>query len=345
MSKEERIKYIVQPPESKEDLMAATKHYYKEYFDPEIIFKVMRQEDFISREFGFDKFDAYFTRNKSFFKAEYLQEYLYTFNIAGAYIGAQYDSPLRAPGRESVTIHDVNWVGRELIFDLDINEYDPVRTCGCKGREMCEICWGLVQDAAKIIDETLEIEFGLKERQWVFTGGRGYHCWISDEEVFNLTQDQRSGIVNYMQLINDPLGDQRIDPIGDKATLLKSRIYLYLGKKYILNTPPAVFEEIGIKKAAYKSMLKRFHEVEASYYQNPYQAYSTAKPPRTDEDTFFTQMIKYYYPRIDYKVTIDTRRLIRMPGSVHGKTGLISEYVDDPYTYTPDKAKSVFDLE
>lgn len=44
---------------------------------------------------------------------------------------------------------------RELVFDIDMDEYDDVRTC-CKGAQVCQKCWTFIAAAVKCINETLE---------------------------------------------------------------------------------------------------------------------------------------------------------------------------------------------
>ncbi len=315
-----------------ENLGKLLKKFYQDRFKPDYIFKVVNPERFAYREFGFDILGSHFVRNRSFSEPAHLHEYLYTFPVAGAYIGAEYEFPLRGTfgGHQPITIHDVKWIGRELVFDLDANEYDPVRFCSCKGqKKVCEECWPLMQDAAAIIDETLRKDFGFKKIVWVFTGGRGYHCWVLDKEAYSLTQEQRSGIVSYMQLIHDPLGEQRIEDISSGAERLKERIFRLLGKQFVLNTPEKVFAEINIKKTAYKRMV-------TTLTQGSYSRFIDVVPK--NHEAFLGMLIKYRYPRIDHKVTIDTKRLIRLPGTIHSRTGFIVQYVDDPVSFTLDQA-------
>ena len=328
-------KVVFKPSISDEQL----KTYYRDHFDITLLWKVLDRESFPRREFGFDRTGHYFTRNKSFSQPEDLKEYMSIYPIRAAYAGAIYADPVRTKTKKysAFTIHDTEWVGRELIFDLDASDYDPVRQCSCKGRDVCEICWGLMQDAALIMDETLRIDFGFKKLQWVFTGGRGYHCWVLDKETLTLNQEQRSGLVNYMQLINDPGGDQRIEKINNDSILLKERIFRMLTERFVLETKAKVFEEIGIKKTARATMVKKIE-------QKLYQKIIDIIPQKIPHNQFFDLMVKYRYARIDHKVTIDTRRLIRLPGSVHYHTGYVGQYIDNPESFYPEDAKHIQDI-
>ena len=125
--------------------------YYKDFFDVNDILRVIPLDTFPTREFGFERLDTGFTRNKSFIEPSYVKEYLSTFPVGGAYIGSLYKDRLLPSDKnnKAVTIHNTEWVGRELIFDFDMDEYDLIRTCDCSGRKVCIDCWILMQKAAE----------------------------------------------------------------------------------------------------------------------------------------------------------------------------------------------------
>ena len=44
-------------------------------------------------------------------------------------------------------------------------------------------------------------DFGFKDRMWVYSGRRGIHCWVSDDEARLLSNEGRSAIVEYLTAI------------------------------------------------------------------------------------------------------------------------------------------------
>ncbi|EGG02580.1 uncharacterized protein MELLADRAFT_91279 [Melampsora larici-populina 98AG31] len=48
---------------------------------------------------------------------------------------------------------------------------------------------------------SLREDFGFQHLSWVCSGRRGIHCWVSDGEALKLTDEQRKGIVNFLDIL------------------------------------------------------------------------------------------------------------------------------------------------
>jgi DNA primase small subunit len=92
---------------------------------------------------------------------------------------------------------------KELVFDIDMTDYDDVRGCDCKQqrRPICAQCWPLMRVAAQLLEHALRSEFGYEHVLWIYSGRRGVHAWVLDARARMLTQEQRGAIGQYLSVV------------------------------------------------------------------------------------------------------------------------------------------------
>ena len=141
-----------------------------------------------NRDITFKTLEGYWNRYSSLSSEKEIYHELLSSNILTIHVGAVY---VDKPGREGVAL------GKELVFDIDITDYDSIRTC-CKGRDHCNDCWQILEVTRNIIDRKLRDNFGFTNLMWVFSGGRGIHCWVLDKRTFKYDEEVRASICSVL---------------------------------------------------------------------------------------------------------------------------------------------------
>lgn len=81
-----------------------------------------------------------------------------------------------------------------------MNDYDDVRTC-CEGKKTCVSCWKFMLVAKDIVSTSLSQDFGFNKFMYVFSGGRGMHIWVCDEEARKMGDSLRKSLVDYLEVV------------------------------------------------------------------------------------------------------------------------------------------------
>ena len=111
---------------------------------------------FHNREFSFTLANDVYCRYLCFKTAEQFKETLVDRVPFKIDIGAVYNLP---PDRHNATDKKAFVpTQKEMVFDIDMNDYDDVRTC-CTGAKVCEKCWEYLKIAMMVLTEILEQDF------------------------------------------------------------------------------------------------------------------------------------------------------------------------------------------
>ncbi|KAF9438502.1 hypothetical protein BGZ76_007485 [Entomortierella beljakovae] len=258
---------------------------------------------FMHREFTFTLADGTYIRFQSFKNMEELKSEIERIRPAKIDIGAVYN--IKPKDKSSVRANAFVPVTKELVFDIDMTDYDEIRTC-CSGGDVCMKCWSFMTVAMKVIDAALREDFGFKHILWVYSGRRGVHCWVADERARVLTNEQRKAIVSYIEVIKDQ--EILTEPKNWE------KILAIIPEESVKAKIRAKWEEDPDCPPPQKwSILMDVIEESVPSSKNKYVL------EKTPRDIIF----QYTYPRLDDKVSMDIKHLLKSPFCTHPKTGRV----------------------
>ncbi|ORC87890.1 DNA primase small subunit [Trypanosoma theileri] len=148
------------------------------------------------REFCFTLLGDIFTRFRSYSSAAELRRELIRCYPEKIDVGAVYT--IRPNQKQSAT--SILPVERELVFDIDMSDYDSVRSC-CSGKSICRYCWTWMACAANVLRSVLQEDFGFQYILPVFSGRRGIHLWVCDKRACKMHDDERTALIGYLTVV------------------------------------------------------------------------------------------------------------------------------------------------
>ena len=301
---------------------------------------------FARREFGFMFFDKNFVqRHLSFNSPDELRRYMQGNVPAHSYYSTSYYRKPDAP-----VMDDKEWLGAELIFDLDADHLD-----GAKEMTYAQMVHQIREEMKHLVDTFLLDDLGFSEDQVhiTFSGGRGYHAHVRTPEIMELGTHERRELVDFITCSG--LNIDWVFPINHVATskvTTGNGVRTNVAKDRLI--PPAdsggwkkrmrgglmdvvnAFcdqEEVkllkqeypSIKKSDTKTIIKAQEELRKArkvlFEKNNMAMLSTSTQNMLVK--IMADDVAYRLSgEVDEPVTADIKRLIRLPGSVHGKSGL-----------------------
>ncbi len=320
--------------------------YYTECFE-----EVEVKHGFKEREFAALLMkERVMIRHKSFKTRNELQSFLCAMIPSDMYYSsAYYEQP------DSPDMGSKGWIGADLIFDIDADHIptsckkihdswtcincrfngkgeQPQKCPSCGGEKFEEITWPCEEcltsakaETTKLLD-ILSKDFGFSKKNMTtfFSGNRGYHVHVEDETVMNLDSMARKEIVDYVTGLGLDANLHLGENSGSAATDLKSlgwRGRIAQGMtRFVLNGEIADFQEIGLKRNIAEIIANNKDTILKNL--NAQKLHGSVKGLGTETlRKLVERSRKSQSARVDTVVTTDIHRLIRLPGTLHGKTG------------------------
>ncbi|MEZ5335968.1 MAG: DNA primase catalytic subunit PriS [Methanolobus sp.] len=315
--------------------------------------------EFTSREWGFIEFtsgqDTFMKRHRAFGSEGELHDYLTGIAPAHAYYSVAYYEYPGAP-----KMKEKNWQKADLIFDIDsdhlpggINSYADMLE---KGK----------RETLKLLEFLMD-DFGFSEREVhaVFSGGRGYHFHISEELVLSLGSAERREIVDYVSskgLNLEKIFSKR--EISGDAGAESAKMAVFPSEndggwggrinRYLISYLTSLAKDENAVKilTGFKGVGKTTAEKIVETFKDDARV-NALREGKMDalggikKDILMgivNQGVEQMAACVDEPVTADIKRLIRLPGSLHGKSGMkvTALSIDELETFEPLNDAVVF---
>ena len=282
----------------------------------------------VQREWGFVLFHAgssemHMRRHVGFSGREELNEYIRNVVPQHTYYStAYYEKP------DAGTMADKGWCGADLIFDLDADHI--VR--GPYDQMLARV---KVETEKLLVMLTDELGIDSKKIELVFSGGRGYHVHVKDIAFRGWGSAERRELIDYVCGIGiDPAamlsGTSGPPPGWPKRFREAIKEYLeWLGSKPTEEGMKYLTSHPGIGEKTAERLLRERMNLIDNLVKKPDELIVKGRIKDEAlrillemEDGEFRKRLLERAALADEPVTTDTKRLIRMPTSLHGGSGM-----------------------
>ncbi len=253
------------------------------------------------REFGFDLDGTGPShRYNQFMTAEQLTEYLQNRAPYSVFASvALYEQPSMRKG----------WMKSELALDIDAKDF-PLKSCGCPPGSVCERCIDDARRVAMEFAETMSKDLGLRNINFVYSG-RGFHIRVIDDAIMTLEQTERDQIVKY--ITGGVIPTDFTMALGYSKVFRErlARTFERLGEEHLSKAR-------GLRRSVVQKLMAEKERALSAIRNGKMDEFSTLEGlgPKT-----FRQLLEFLVRLnlefTDGKVTIDTKRILRLPSSLH----------------------------
>jgi len=350
-------------PESRQRSQEYIRSRFNEYYRSHT-FNVAPPTSIERREFGFLHFrEKIMIRHKSFKDVDMLRRFIALTTPSDIYYSSAY---YRNPEAE---MNKKGWIKADVVFDIDADhleipckkEHDTweCTTCGtrgkgpppptcrkCKGTKIRDETWICESCLEKAKSETLKLygmlteDFGVEEGHLKvnFTGHRGYHIHVDDQKMVQFASEERKELTDYVSGTGFDYDSFNLEDVIreiGKNSGLKYSTWSHRVAEEILSTSLG-HKTSDLSSRGYDQRTVEFISdlrMKASsggFLHNVFKGMTKAFRRRLLEIA-----IANCASRVDTVVTTDTHRLIRLGGTLNGKTGLKVVEVHDLRGFDP----------
>jgi DNA primase small subunit len=259
------------------------------------------------------------------------------------YSSAYYQIP------DAPTMQEKNWMGAELIFDLD-SDHLP----NAEKLNYTEQLFEVKKEFKKLVEEFLldDLGFDINSLELYFSGGRGYHCHVKDPVVFDLDSSERREIVDYItgrdikdyvifreQITARKQYSGRSYPSSKSLTMPTPDMKGWKGRisRGIIDivddiknskNPVEKLLEYGVKQKQAEQLASELSEQRVQRIKEGMLDQSKTIRKFFLNSALRKSAVSLGAGETDEPVTCDIKRLIRLPFTLHGKTGLQVKKID-----------------
>ncbi|KAI1260289.1 prim-pol domain-containing protein [Xylariaceae sp. FL1019] len=237
-------------------------------------------------------------------------------------------------------------LAKELCFDIDLTDYDDIRTC-CDKANICTKCWQFMTMAIKVLDTALREDFGFKHIMWVYSGRRGAHAWVCDKKARKMDDQKRRAIAGYLEVIRG--GSQ-----SGKKVHIRRPLHPHLSRSLDLLAPhfqsdvlevqdpwsegdradhlisllPDKSLNEGLRKkwdaSPGRASTSKWADIDALAKSGASKGLDARALLEAKQDV----VLEYTYPRLDIEVSKKLNHLLKSPFVVHPGTGRVCVPID-----------------
>jgi DNA primase small subunit len=330
------------------------KTYYRDHFpwDHLVAFLTRHGDELCKREFAIE--GDYYKRYVVAKDATELKRLVSEFSgVTSFHVGPVYsDRVVRNSEKQQSRP-----VRRELVFDIDLTDYDFLDLNTAEGdidMEACDAAWPVCATAVFVLQWLLKDAFGFKEFMVVYSGRRGVHVYVCDDKAMNLTNEERSAIVDFLKF--DESGD-KLRASAQLAGMMKTQglneavhfafeEFFVKGLK-LFDDPGArvaFIERLGLSEEHLPVVSNLAEAVLDLPNGEAMWVFVNAKVASLSQqwmrDRLDAMVLAYVWPRIDANVSRQLNHLLKAPFVAHPKCKRVAVAVDavDYFRFDPATA-------